>query len=250
MGEVGSRERLVGSGKAAAACNDGEQFSAINMGSARGTEIALPCSLRRCRCAEAGRRPTTWSQPLRRSCGSHQTDRRLLPLWPAPPPLLLPPPAAAYPVLLARLHLQSVTLHTNLGDIKLELFCEDAPRTGLFSLAGAAAAAPAARCSGGGECTVPVSQPWLLNSFHSVAPKHLRCSCSTACCVTLCCAALRCAAPCPPALRSAQRERLATMPSLPLPLLAAAENFLALAASGYYNDCKFHRNIKAFMVQV
>lgn len=40
------------------------------------------------------------------------------------------------------------------------------------------------------------------------------------------------------------------MPSLPLPLLAAAENFLALAASGYYNDCKFHRNIKAFMVQV
>jgi peptidyl-prolyl cis-trans isomerase-like 3 len=34
--------------------------------------------------------------------------------------------------------------------------------------------------------------------------------------------------------------------SLPL---ATAENFLALAASGYYNDCKFHRNIKAFMVQ-
>ena len=27
------------------------------------------------------------------------------------------------------------------------------------------------------------------------------------------------------------------------------ENFLALAASGYYNDCLFHRNIKGFMVQ-
>ncbi len=25
--------------------------------------------------------------------------------------------------------LQSVTLHTNLGDIKLELYCEEAPRT-------------------------------------------------------------------------------------------------------------------------
>ena len=29
----------------------------------------------------------------------------------------------------------------------------------------------------------------------------------------------------------------------------AAENFLALCASGYYNGCKFHRNIKGFMVQ-
>ena len=27
------------------------------------------------------------------------------------------------------------------------------------------------------------------------------------------------------------------------------ENFLALAASDYYNDCLFHRNIKGFMVQ-
>ncbi|XP_065917044.1 peptidyl-prolyl cis-trans isomerase-like 3 [Dysidea avara] len=27
------------------------------------------------------------------------------------------------------------------------------------------------------------------------------------------------------------------------------ENFLALCASGYYNDCSFHRNIKSFMVQ-
>ena len=26
------------------------------------------------------------------------------------------------------------------------------------------------------------------------------------------------------------------------------ENFLALAASNYYNDCLFHRNIKGFMV--
>ncbi|KAL4443352.1 hypothetical protein ABPG75_011089 [Micractinium tetrahymenae] len=51
----------------------------------------------------------------------------------------------------------SLTLHTNLGDMKLELFCEDAPRT--------------------------------------------------------------------------------------------AENFLALAASGYYDGTIFHRNIKAFMVQ-
>lgn len=53
---------------------------------------------------------------------------------------------------------QSLTLHTNLGDLKLELFCEDAPRT--------------------------------------------------------------------------------------------AENFLALAASGYYNGTIFHRNIRAFMIQV
>jgi len=28
-----------------------------------------------------------------------------------------------------------------------------------------------------------------------------------------------------------------------------AENFLALCASGYYDDCIFHRNIKGFMVQ-
>ncbi|KAI0267726.1 peptidyl-prolyl cis-trans isomerase-like 3 [Gloeopeniophorella convolvens] len=28
-----------------------------------------------------------------------------------------------------------------------------------------------------------------------------------------------------------------------------AENFLALCASGYYDGCLFHRNIKAFMVQ-
>ena len=27
------------------------------------------------------------------------------------------------------------------------------------------------------------------------------------------------------------------------------ENFLALCASDYYNDCLFHRNIKGFMVQ-
>ncbi|XP_057290463.1 peptidyl-prolyl cis-trans isomerase-like 3 [Hydractinia symbiolongicarpus] len=27
------------------------------------------------------------------------------------------------------------------------------------------------------------------------------------------------------------------------------ENFLALCASGYYNDCLFHRNIKGFMIQ-
>jgi cyclophilin family peptidyl-prolyl cis-trans isomerase len=29
----------------------------------------------------------------------------------------------------------------------------------------------------------------------------------------------------------------------------ACENFLALSASGYYNDTLFHRNIKGFMVQ-
>jgi len=29
----------------------------------------------------------------------------------------------------------------------------------------------------------------------------------------------------------------------------AAENFLALCASGYYNDCIFHRNIKGFIIQ-
>ncbi|XP_072141960.1 peptidyl-prolyl cis-trans isomerase-like 3 isoform X3 [Dermacentor andersoni] len=29
----------------------------------------------------------------------------------------------------------------------------------------------------------------------------------------------------------------------------AAENFLALCASDYYNGCLFHRNIKGFMVQ-
>ena len=28
-----------------------------------------------------------------------------------------------------------------------------------------------------------------------------------------------------------------------------AENFLALCASGYYNGCQFHRNIKGFIVQ-
>ncbi|TPX47385.1 hypothetical protein SeMB42_g03327 [Synchytrium endobioticum] len=28
-----------------------------------------------------------------------------------------------------------------------------------------------------------------------------------------------------------------------------AENFLALCAKGYYNNCLFHRNIKGFMVQ-
>ncbi|KAJ1977098.1 Peptidyl-prolyl cis-trans isomerase cyp10 [Dimargaris verticillata] len=29
----------------------------------------------------------------------------------------------------------------------------------------------------------------------------------------------------------------------------AAKNFLALCASGYYDGCRFHRNIKGFMVQ-
>ncbi|XP_060585748.1 peptidyl-prolyl cis-trans isomerase-like 3 [Ruditapes philippinarum] len=29
----------------------------------------------------------------------------------------------------------------------------------------------------------------------------------------------------------------------------ASENFLALCASDYYNNCKFHRNIKGFMLQ-
>jgi peptidyl-prolyl cis-trans isomerase-like 3 len=30
----------------------------------------------------------------------------------------------------------------------------------------------------------------------------------------------------------------------------AAENFLALAASGAYDGCLWHRNIKGFMIQV
>lgn len=30
---------------------------------------------------------------------------------------------------------------------------------------------------------------------------------------------------------------------------ACAQNFLALAASGYYDGCKFHRSIKGFMIQ-
>ncbi|KIJ13423.1 hypothetical protein PAXINDRAFT_163657 [Paxillus involutus ATCC 200175] len=29
----------------------------------------------------------------------------------------------------------------------------------------------------------------------------------------------------------------------------AAENFLALCASGYYDNCNFHRNIRGFMIQ-
>ena len=29
----------------------------------------------------------------------------------------------------------------------------------------------------------------------------------------------------------------------------AAGNFLALIASGYYNNCKFHKNIKGFIIQ-
>ncbi|CAK5130987.1 unnamed protein product [Meloidogyne enterolobii] len=29
----------------------------------------------------------------------------------------------------------------------------------------------------------------------------------------------------------------------------SSENFLALCASGQYNDCIFHRNIKSFLVQ-
>jgi peptidyl-prolyl cis-trans isomerase-like 3 len=29
----------------------------------------------------------------------------------------------------------------------------------------------------------------------------------------------------------------------------SCENFLALCASNYYNDCIFHRNIKGFIVQ-
>jgi len=29
----------------------------------------------------------------------------------------------------------------------------------------------------------------------------------------------------------------------------AAENFMALCASGYYNNTVFHRNIKGFMIQ-
>ena len=31
--------------------------------------------------------------------------------------------------------------------------------------------------------------------------------------------------------------------------LAVFQNFLALCASDFYNDCLFHRNIKGFMVQ-
>lgn len=80
-----------------------------------------------------------------------------------------------------------MTLHTDLGDIKIELFCERAPKScevmlclSIFTLV---------------ECTFKVR----ANNMAIV--------------------------------------------------YVLLQNFLALCASGFYNGCIFHRNIKGFMVQ-
>lgn len=70
----------------------------------------------------------------------------------------------------------SVSLHTDLGDIKIELFCEQCPKT------------------------------------------------------------------CEVVLRPDLHDRLISG-------VIVLQNFLALCASGYYDNCIFHRNIKGFMVQ-
>lgn len=89
--------------------------------------------------------------------------------------------------------LQAVTLHTDLGEIKIELFCERSPKS----------------CEVRGyRKYIKAFISSLLNTFCVV----IATSCN--CCSNI-----------------------------------LLQNFLALCASGFYNDCTFHRNIKGFMVQ-
>ena len=94
---------------------------------------------------------------------------------------------------------QALTLHTNLGDMKLELHCD------LVSALHAC-----------------LSDATALRNPQSVQ-----------------------------SLSSAKAEPQLTGPTVcfPAKVPRACENFLALAASGYYDQTVFHRNIKGFMVQ-
>ncbi|CAG08140.1 unnamed protein product, partial [Tetraodon nigroviridis] len=88
---------------------------------------------------------------------------------------------------------QAVTLHTDLGEIKIELFCERSPKS----------------------CEVRGYRKYIkafISSLLSTFCVVIATSCN--CCSNI-----------------------------------LLQNFLALCASGFYNDCTFHRNIKGFMVQ-
>jgi peptidyl-prolyl cis-trans isomerase-like 3 len=107
----------------------------------------------------------------------------------------------------------SLTLHTNYGDIKVELNCEDTPRTCPFlphtDSSSSSPYAPTGWLAG-----------WLIDWL---------------------------------------TDRLADRPTDGLDHVltgaltvfhsATGRNFLGLAAAGVYDDTKFHRNIKGFMIQ-
>ena len=110
-----------------------------------------------------------------------------------------------------RVVLQAVTLQTNLGDLKIEIFCEEV-------------------------CNLPGSvspvEILLFDSRLHFTPRLAR-------------RGLRCTD-----LQTADDAGFGPrLRAHTVQVPRTAENFLALCASGFYNDTVFHRNIRGFMIQ-
>lgn len=124
--------------------------------------------------------------------------------------------------------MQALTLHTNLGDLKVELFCDQVNEMACFH-ARVPACLPTA-----------CSNPWEASTSLKHTPESSPTACVCAICIYMSVsvrvvnAAFRIS--CHAVLWCLQTPR-------------TSENFLALCASGYYDNTKFHRNIKGFMIQ-
>lgn len=85
------------------------------------------------------------------------------------------------------------------------------------------------------------SIPPMANLRYALPNLHLK-SATISCKIEVFCEAV----PKPAEVRDFHRGKLIRVFLISF---TSPQNFLALCASGYYNDCIFHRNIKGFMIQ-